>query len=266
MQFESDDALTLMALGILAFAIANISHEVLGHGLAALASGAKPALLTTCYVETVGSTSRWIPAGGGIANVMVGFLSLLSLRTLRPNSPRAYYFLVLVVAFNLFFASGYPAYSGIAAFGDWAAVISPLTPPWLWRGVLVFVSVVCYYLSMEVVAWIIRPFGSSRQPEALARLRRVTLIPYLAALAAAGLAGASNPRGWTVIFTSALPAAAGAFGLTQIDHFRRPTSPDPLVSAAGPITRGPGWIAAAALVFVFFVAVLGPGIRFSAHE
>jgi hypothetical protein len=63
MQFESDDALTLVALGILAFVIANISHEALGHGLAALASGAKPALLTTCYFEAVGSTSRWIPAG-----------------------------------------------------------------------------------------------------------------------------------------------------------------------------------------------------------
>ena len=69
-----------------------------------------------------------------------------------------------------------------------------------------------------------------------------------------------------MVFSSALPAAAAAFGLTQMDHFRRPASPDPLVPAAVPITRSPGWIAAAALVFVFFVAVLGPGIRFSAHQ
>lgn len=262
MQLESDDALTLMALGILAFALANISHEAFGHGLAALAVGAKPTLLTTCYLETVGNTGRWIPAGGGIANVLVGFLCFLWLRTFRPNSPHACYFLVLAVAFNLFFAAGYPAYSGIAAFGDWAAVISPLTPQWLWRVLLVFLSVVCYYLSLELVAKIIRPFGGSRQPEALARLRRVTLVPYLAALATAGLAGVLNPRGWTVIFTSALPAAAAAFGLTQMDHFRRATSPDSLAPAAGPMTRSYGWIAAATLVLAFFVGVLGPGIRF----
>jgi hypothetical protein len=46
---------------------------------------------------------------------------LSALRTFRPISPCACYFLVLAVAFNLLFAAGYPAYSGIAAFGDWAA-------------------------------------------------------------------------------------------------------------------------------------------------
>jgi hypothetical protein len=263
MRLKSDDALTLIALGILAFALANFSHEALGHGLAALAVGGKPLLLTTCYFQAAGRTSGWIPAGGGIANVTVGSLSFLSLRTLRPRSPHLLYFLVLAVAFNLFFAAGYPAYSGVAAFGDWAAVISPLTPQWLWRGLLVCISIVSYYLSLELVAWIIRPFGSSRQAEALARLRRVTLVPYLAALATAALAGALNPGGWTVIFTSALPAAAAAFGLTQMDHFHLATSPDAIVPAAGPITRSPGWIAAAAVVLAFFVAVLGPGIRFS---
>ena len=89
------------------------------------------------------------------------------------------------------------------------------------------------------------------------RLRRVTFVPYLAALATAGLVGAFNPRGWTVVFTSALPAAAAAFGLTQMDHFRRATSLNPFVPAAGPMTRSHGWIAAATLVLAFFMACLG---------
>jgi hypothetical protein len=89
-----DDSLTLTALGVLAFALANVTHEALGHGLAALAAGARPVLLTTCYFVTSGSTSRWIPAGGGIANLGVGLLALLWLRIFRPRSPHFGYFLV----------------------------------------------------------------------------------------------------------------------------------------------------------------------------
>jgi hypothetical protein len=142
----SDDALTLAALGVLAFLVADVSHEALGHGLAIVATDAKPVILTTSYFGSSGSTNRWIPAGGGIANVLIGLLSFLLVRALRPSSPRGRYFLVLVLAFNLLFAAAYPAYSGIAAFGDWAGVILELTPAWFWRLLLVVVAVVLYYV------------------------------------------------------------------------------------------------------------------------
>lgn len=257
----TDDTLTLVALGIVAFVVADVVHEALGHGLAILAMGAKPVLLTTCYIRSSGSLSRWIPAAGGIANVVVGLLSVPALRLLRTARPSIRCFIALLMAFNLLFAAAYPAYSGIALFGDWAAVISGLSPAWVWRGLLVVVSVISYYLSLLLLAVELRPFCGSNAPGALTRLQRITLIPFIAALAAAGLGGAFNPVGWTVIFTSALPGAAAAFGLTQIDNF-----PAVQVSGsalpAGTITRSLGWILAAAAVLVFFVAVLGPGIKF----
>jgi hypothetical protein len=263
MQAETpDDFLTLMALGILAFILADVTHEGLGHGLAIVTLGAKPVIFTTCYFGSQGSTTRWIPAAGGLANLCVGLLSFLSLRLVRPRSTHLRYFLVLAIAFNLFFASAYPAYSGVALFGDWAAVISGLTPAWLWRTLLVLVSVTAYLLSMMLVARAIRPFCGSRQPQAVKRLSRITLIPYLAAMAAACLGGAPNPAGSMVILTAALPAAAAAFGLTQMDHFAAATSSDSHVQAGGVITRSRSWIAAAVLVLAFFAGVLGPGIRF----
>lgn len=140
-----------------------------------------------------GSASRWIPAGGGIANSAVGLLALLWLRIFRPRSPHFGYFLVLAAAFNLVFASGYPTYSGIAAFGDWAAVTSGLTPPWLWRILLVVISVVLYYVSLELLAYAIRPFCDDRQPGATVRLRRMTFLPYLSALTTLVWAGHSIP-------------------------------------------------------------------------
>jgi len=52
-------------------------------------------------------------------------------------------------------------------------------------------------LSLQLLAVELRPFCGSNAPEALARLRRITLIPFLAALAAAGLGGALIQRdGW----------------------------------------------------------------------
>lgn len=95
------------------------------------------------------------------------------------------------------------------------------------------------------------------------RLRRMTFLPYLSALATACLGGAFNPRGWTLIFTHALPAASAAFGLTQMDHFPRAISHDSVVQPAGRITRSYKWIAAASLALAFFVGVLGPGLRFN---
>ena len=76
------------------------------------------------------------------------------------------------------------------------------------------------------------------------------------------LAGSLNPKGWLTMLTAGLPAAAAAFGLTQMD---------PLVSAARsqsspqviePLQRSSAWIVAAWIVLLFFVGVLGPGIRF----
>jgi len=256
-----DDALTLASVGIVAFVIAIVVHEGLGHGLATLAVGGKPVMLTTCYFSSSGSLSRWIPAAGGIANVVAGLLSVLALRLLRTSGPHIRYFFTLVLAFNLLFAVSYPAYSGIASFGDWAAVISGLSPAWLWRVLLVAFSVISYYFSLRLLAVEMRPFCGSASSEARARLRRITLIPFVAALAAASLAGAFNPAGWIVIFTAALPGAAAAFGFTQLHRFSGASASKPSVPA-GAITRSARWIVAAAFILALFVGVLGPGIEF----
>lgn len=262
-----DDGLTLAALGVLAFAVADISHEALGHGLATLAVGGKAVLLTTCYFTSDGTYSRWIPAAGGLMNLGVGMASLAALRWISRIGPLLRCFLVLVAAFNLFFAFGYPAYSGIAQFGDWAAVITGLTPQWLWRVLLVVISVAGYYGTMRFLARPLAPFvRNAKGPRAgstdTARLRRMTLIPYVAAMILSCVAGALNPEGWRTMLTSGLPAAAAAFGLTQMDHFTDSVLEKDTPGTMEPLQRSPLWIAAAVLMLILFVGVLGPGIRF----
>jgi hypothetical protein len=262
-----DDGPTLAALGMLAFALTDVSHEALGHGLATLAVGGKAVLLTTCYFTSNGNFSRWIPAAGGLMNLAVGLGSLAALRLISRSAPLGRYFLVLVAAFNLFFAFGYPAYSGIAQFGDWAAVTSGFEPQWLWRVLLVVVAVVGYYGSMKLLARPLAVFAGTAgvptgRPPDKARLKRITTIPYVAAMIIACLAGALNPNGWRTMLTAGLPAAAAAFGLTQMDHFVGSIWGGASQEVIGPMQRSSRWILAAVVVLIFFVGVLGPGIRF----
>ena len=263
-----DDPLTLAALGVLAFALADVAHEALGHGLATVAVGGKAVLLTTCYFNSSGHYSRWIPAAGGLMNLAVGGVSLAALRLFSRMGSLLRYFLILVAAFNLFFAFGYPAYSGVAQFGDWAAVISGCEPHWLWRLMLVVVAVGGYYGSMRLLAKPISAYaGSAREPTRglldKARLPRITLIPYVAAMILACLAGVLNPNGWRTMLAAGLPAAAAAFGLTQMDHFVGSRRVEASAAVIDLLPRSFPWIVAAIVVLLFFVGVLGPGIRFA---
>ncbi|MGA7108453.1 MAG: hypothetical protein WBV28_21765 [Terracidiphilus sp.] len=120
----------------------------------------------------------------------------------------------------------------------------------------------CHFESLILVAHAIDPFCSAREPESLRRLQRITLIPYMAALATAFLGGVPNPAGWKVLFTAAVPAAAASFGLTQLDHFSAATAPHPVGEPSAYVQRSVGWIVAALAILILFVAFLGPGIRF----
>jgi len=265
---HTDDWLTLLACGVLAFIAADVCHEAVGHGLATLAVGGKVDLITTCYVESSGHYSKWIPAAGGLTNLAVGLCSLVFLRLRSHVSSIARYFLILVAAFNLFFAVGYPAYSGIALFGDWAAVINGLRPPWIWRVVLIALAVGGYYASMRLLIDPMAPFAGVAEDKATkllaeARIRRITLIPYIGAMVVACAAAALNPRGPMQILTSGLPAAAAAFGLTQMDNLISPRHARTAGGPLEPLQRSFPWIVAAVIVLTCFVLLLGRGVRFS---
>jgi hypothetical protein len=63
------------------------------------------------------------------------------------------------------------------------------------------------------------------------------------------------------LFTAAIPSAAGAFGITQLDHFIGARAGD-RSAPAPPISRSLGWILTAGLILCLFVGLLGPGVKF----
>jgi hypothetical protein len=71
------DPLTVAAMGLVAYALANLLHEGLGHGGACLLVGGKPLVLSSMHFhgDTEGlprGANRLIAAGGTLVNLLVG--------------------------------------------------------------------------------------------------------------------------------------------------------------------------------------------------
>ncbi len=127
------DRPTIIAISALAYSLANVVHEGLGHGGACLLFGARPTMFNAIffnYDEATASDAaqRAISAAGAIANVIVALPLVALLRSRAPLSPRWRYFVWLFSAVNLLTAFGYLLYSGIGGIGDWGRVIQGRRP------------------------------------------------------------------------------------------------------------------------------------------
>ena len=210
------DVLTLCALSATAFVAACVSHEVLGHGMACVASGGAVKLLTSVYFKCSAGLPI-VDASGPSMNLAVA-LGVTIVLGRGPWSASARTFLALLVAFNGFWGAGYFLFSGITNTGDWAFVLQDLSlePRWLWRIAIVILGVWLYGLTLRLVAPVL-PRG------------RVLVAAYSAAgvVACASTlfyAGATPPA----MLEAAQESLLASLGLLYL-AFARPRSPATLV-------------------------------------
>jgi hypothetical protein len=255
-----DDRLTLIATSVLACVLQDILHEGLGHAVTAWLSGAHHVTISTVAMQSDIDT-RWISASGTLVNLAFAGVFWLLLRNRTRYGPALRYFLVLAMTGNLFTGTGYFFFSGIANFGDWAAVIHDLQPYWLWRAGLITVGAASYYVSMLLVAAELRPFQVPE--ESGRRIRNLSWTPYFTDGILAGVAGVLNPAGLFYVIASALPSTLGAnAGLLTLPSIMRGQKIQSAETVA-PIPRSLPWIAIGAVVALLFIVVLGRGISWS---
>lgn len=259
------DTLTVAAVGVVAYALATILHEGVGHGGACVLSGGQPLVVSTvlmdCSVET-----RLIAAGGTLANFAAAALFFALSRFAR-RFPTVHFFCWLFMTINLLMGAGYLLFSGTGGFGDWAAVIKGLGPEWLLRVVLALVGALGYIAATRFCLSELRPLIGSDKEKRVTRARRLMRVPYFAGGALACIAGMFNPAGWYLV---ALSAAASTFGGTSAlawsHKWLRNTRSIPLGSEPEPqaIERSWLWLISASVLAFVFVAFIGPGVRLSA--
>ena len=146
---------TVVAVGVVVYALANLLHEGLGHGGACLVVDCKPTFLSSLNFDgnTVGlsmAALRLIGAGGTLVNIAVGIAALAALPHIRTAPAQLRYFVWLGAIVNLFQGTGYLLFSGVAGIGDWASVIEGLSPTWAWRVGLMVTGGVSYFATMWV--------------------------------------------------------------------------------------------------------------------
>jgi hypothetical protein len=239
---NTDDALTIIAISIVAGILTSILHEG----------------VVTTVAWSSAFDARLVEAGGTFANLAAGLVFWLALRNAKHALLPTRYFLLISCAFNLFTGTGYFFFSGVTNFGDWAAVISGLNPHSLWRVLLVIVGASSYFAAVLVVGiGFVRYVGIPRHEQM--RLRRVTIVPYFSAIVLASAAGLLNPLGMQLLWQSALPATAGGqSGLLWLQYYipkqMKPTR------TSEQLARRYVWIGVAAILAVLYVVVLGRGI------
>jgi len=261
------DRLTVAAVAVAAFALANVVHEGVGHGGACLLVGGRAEALSAIHFDgdlagLPASAGRWVASGGTLANIALGLLAAVALRAARSASGPVRLFLWLSMTVNLLQASGYWLFSGIGGIGDWAKVIEAGSPRWAFRLGLALTGGAAYW---GVVRWSLRELVPllGPAPGIWRRAVPLTVIPYVTGGVLYVVAGLPNPVGPQLVLVSAAAASfGGASGLAWMAQFLRnerrfPPHPDPAVV----IPRDTAWIAAGVVVALLFVLVLGPGVR-----
>jgi len=258
----SSDPLTVIAIAILAYAGANVSHEIIGHCGTMVLLGGKCNYISTIYIRTAPELPfEWkfridAFAGSG-ANWLVALICLCLLRTWRSASPALRFFLWLSTCVNLFLPSTYLLVSPVIRFGDWYSMTIGLSHPFFWRSGMVVAGALLCWLSFRLCSSELSKLIGVEAKHARSTAWSLVVPAYLAGgiiSIAAGLFG-PLPLKW------ALFISGGMFGVTCLllllplrIRVRTIPTQDSFV-----IPRSVGWLVVGMLVASAFVFVLGPG-------
>ncbi|HSM94968.1 MAG TPA: hypothetical protein VLT91_02915 [Rhizomicrobium sp.] len=246
---------TLIAIAYAAYFVADIAHEALGHGGMCLALGGKLVFLSTTF-EDCSIHSRLIDGAGPTMGIIVALLAWgwLTRRPPRDQNMRA--FLLLTFAFAIFWNVFYLIRSGITDQGDWAFVIAGLEPKLAWHVAMTIVGVALYGLAVRATAASLRAdfpqTADGFTPFAF------TLTALVAAVILSAIAAQFDTRSVAPNMIDKLPSALAALGLVWAGWTTTRAAPDLRVA----IPQSLAWTTIGAASAIFFVLVLGPGLRF----
>lgn len=236
---------TVAAIAAVAYVMAAVAHEVVGHGAAFLLSGGRSCVLTTTrlIVESGkggGSMSLW-DLGGPCGNLAMAGIAWAGLRFVRGRDGRQSLLWWLALSYSLFWAFGYLLFCGVVGRGDWYALIDGRPAIWAWRAAFVVVGWMLY-------RWTMRMAGSGA-----AWSSKTIATAYIAGGVIACAGAIFDPRGPIEILNSGalsgFGAAAGLLWMPRGFHGTRET-----------VARSDGWIAAALCVSILYIFLLGPGL------
>ena len=264
------DRLTVIGIAIVAYCIANLVHEGIGHGFACALAGGRPTALNAVYFScgdgamTEGG-KRVLVAGGSIANLALAIIAWAGMRFRRRTPGSLHYFLWLLFALNTLMPSGYLLFSGVGGFGDWALFVAGLHPAWLFRVILAGAGALLYFVvGPRLLMPGLNIYLSRDSQQRKQRAKEVALYPYLAGGITFVVASLLNPQSILLVLLSGAAASFG--GTCWLAYYPSGSDDEKIYRAQAPeipagIPRSIGWIAAGVVTLIIFIGVLGPGVK-----
>jgi hypothetical protein len=251
---SKNDWLTVAAVAVIAMCVVTFDHEALGHGSACLLLHGHILLLSSSLFRC-SVPSDWIDPAGPLANLLIGTLALLCLRLVALNRVTLRLFLILVTAFSYFWESGYLIHAMHQRYGDLyffaEFLLGRVT---LWQRALAIVIGIVFYV---VTARIISNEFLKLWPQARVA-RTVARIAWISATVAAAIAAlAYQGHGWGDLRDAVLEIGGASFPLLFIPLRNQPAEHAPPYPR---ITRRPGSLVLAVIIYIVFVASLGRGV------
>ncbi|MEZ5428468.1 MAG: hypothetical protein R2747_19515 [Pyrinomonadaceae bacterium] len=185
MNEKGNEVITSALIGISAYMCADISHEVIGHGGAALISGHHIDLLTSVFFKS-SPGGILTDLAGPLSNLFFGLL-IFTILKFRPNrSFLPSLWLTTMMAYNFFWFSGTILQSGFSKTGDWTYTVSQLNIGASAKLLLIVSGTIAYLISFKFVAG---RFSDLKSGFSKITLKQTTCYAYLFGTIAATTAG-----------------------------------------------------------------------------
>jgi hypothetical protein len=250
-----DNLSTVVAIALVAYVTADITHHALGHGLMCWLRGGQIELLSSVFVRC-SRPALAVDLAGPCANLILGLIAALALRITRRMPASTELFYILLAGFNLMWFSIQLIFSVLTDSDDWTWLLHVLNGAPEARYSLIGAGVFVYVMAVRDLRTRLARFA--RPP---GRARVIVVAAWLSAGAIACATALFDPRGPAAVWTKAVPQSLVlSLGLLFLPARARRVVPPPEDCPAIGISRG--WMAAAIVLSVLSIVFLGPGIGF----
>lgn len=259
------DLPTLVAISTVAWVLANILHEIVGHALSAILLGipVRAVSTTTAYIvwDQIQSAGefRIITAGGTVVNLITGAFALILLHSRKVTNSASRYFLWLFATISVILATLNLVSAPLIGGGDWMEFTRQLEPRSIYLAVIIGVG-----LLVTVAGYILplRMWMPNLKGKRWVQLK-VTVIPVVTLISVQTLSLVNSPFAKIPSASNHLIASVFAYlhfilWAILVNVLPVPRSTEPVESIR--LRRSIVWLAVGLVVFLFFVFVLGPGL------
>jgi hypothetical protein len=249
---SKDNVATVAAIGLLAYASADIAHHALGHGAACLAQGGRIRSLSSVFVDC-SLTGATIDLAGPFANLVIGLTSVLCIRIVRRTATSVRLFFILAAAFNLLWFGLQLVFSAATRTDDWAWPMREFHVGGAVRYAMIAIGALVYVLTVQFIGSQLAPFAHPR-----ARAMSIVVTAWLTAGAIACTTAVFDHHAAAAILRHAVPQSMLlSIGLLFVPA--RATRLASAADAAAPIAGSVRWILVAILIGAASLTFLGAG-------